>query len=150
MKESQSEQRVIIKGTKEGLIFYLDDECSFQTIVKASQTTLNASDQHLHKDEQASVILILGYRYLHDEQRETLKKIIEHDQQFIIDKYESEVIGKKEAEQWLEKREVKRITQIVRTGQVVEVTDDRLLVGDVNPGGQVQATERSYVRGHLH
>ncbi|HLR22181.1 MAG TPA: septum site-determining protein MinC [Pseudogracilibacillus sp.] len=150
MKESQSEQRVIIKGTKEGLIFYLDDECSFQTLVKAIQTTLTASDQHLHKDEQASVILNLGYRYLHDEQRETLKQIIEHDQQFIIDKYESEVIGKKEAEQWLEKSEVKRITQIVRSGQVVEVTGDLLLVGDVNPGGQVKATGSIYVLGHLN
>src|SRR5699024_12207571 len=67
-----------------------------------------------------------------------------------IYKYESEVIGKKEAEQWLEKSEVKRITQIVRSGQVVEVTGDLLLVGDVNPGGQVKATGSIYVLGHLN
>src|SRR5699024_9560564 len=133
----------------EGLIFYLDDECSFQTLVKAIQTTLTASDQHLHKDEQASVILNLGYRYLHDEQRETLKQIIEHDQQFIIYKYESENIVKKETEQYFEKSEVKRITQIVRSVQVEEVTGDLLLVGDVNQGRQVKATGRIYVLGHL-
>src|SRR5699024_7788874 len=53
------------------------------------------------------------------------------------------------AEQWVEKREVKRITQIVRSGQVVEVTGDILLVGDVNPGGQAKATGSIYVLGHV-
>lgn len=150
MTEEQSEQKVNIKGTKEGLIFYLDDDCTFQALVEAIKTTLSVTDEYTNKDEKAPVTLKLGCRYLRPEQKEILEQVIEKDRHFVIDKYDSEVIGRKEAEQWLEKSEVKRITQIVRSGQVIEITGDLLLIGDVNPGGQVKATGSIYILGHLY
>src|SRR5690625_3993362 len=39
--------------------------------------------------------------------------------------------------------------RLVRSGQVLEVTGDLLLVGDVNPGGKVVATGNIYILGNL-
>src|SRR5699024_3652387 len=75
--------------------------------------------------------------------------LIEGESQFTIERYDAEVIGKAEAEKWLEQSEVKVMTQIIRSGQVVEVVGDLLLIGDVNPGGQVKATGSIFILGKL-
>lgn len=143
-------QLVTIKGTKEGLIFYLDDDCSFQELVKELGSKLEMADTYTENEQQAvSVTLHVGYRYVRPEQKEQLKKIIEQDNRFSIFRYDAEVIGKKEAEEWFDQSEVKSISRIVRSGQIVEVTGDLLLIGDVNPGGQVKATGSIFILGNL-
>lgn len=147
----ENHQLVTIKGTKEGLTFYLDDDCSFDELFNELATKLQDAQLH-HEDnnEKATVILKLSDRYLKPEQKERLRSLIEFEHQFIIDRFDGDVIGRKEAENWLEKSEIKRLTQIVRSGQVIEITGDLLLVGDVNPGGQVRATGNIYILGKLH
>src|SRR5699024_10836560 len=49
----------------------------------------------------------------------------------------------------LKRNEIKTINRIVRSGQVVEVEGDLLLIGDVNPGAQVKATGNIFVLGNL-
>src|SRR5699024_1142807 len=56
---------------------------------------------------------------------------------------------KSEAKQWQDESEVKVLNRIVRSGQVLEVTGDLLLIGDVNPGGKVMTTGNIYVMGNL-
>jgi septum site-determining protein MinC len=142
---------IMIKGTKEGLIFYMNDDCSFQDLIQELETTLKMDDLYNENDTKAvSVILNVGYRYVRPTQKETLQHLIEGDGRFFIERYDAEVIGKKEAENWFDQSEVKSITQIVRSGQIVEVTGDLLLIGDVNPGAQVKATGNIFVLGHLH
>src|SRR5699024_5946405 len=69
---------------------------------------------------------------------------------FYIERFDTNVISKEEAETWMDEMEVKHITQIVRSGQVEEVVGDLLLIGDVNPGGQVRDTSDIYIIGHLY
>ena len=59
------------------------------------------------------------------------------------------MILKEEALQWKDETEVKVMDRLVRSGQVLEVIGDLLLVGDVNPGGKVIATGNIYILGNL-
>lgn len=149
---TQSDKQLItIKGTKEGLTFYIDDETPFQSVVKELEMKLTTTDFLEDKAEQAiAVILNFGYRYVSSKQRKLLKQLIEEQSHFFIERFDADVISKDEAETWFDEMEVKSITQIVRSGQIVEVTGDLLLIGDVNPGGQVRATGNIMILGHLH
>src|SRR5699024_519012 len=49
-----------------------------------------------------------------------------------------------------EASEIKGFNRIIRSGQVLEITGDMLLIGDVNPGGRIIATGNIYVMGNLH
>jgi len=147
----KEKQLVTIKGTKEGLIFYLDDDCSFRDLYQELETKMDSASKYTEDTNQvASVILKVGFRFIQPEQKEKLKQLIEKDKYFTIERYDSNVIDKKEAEAWFDQSEVKSITQIVRSGQVLEVTGDLLLIGDVNPGGEVKATGNIFVLGNLH
>lgn len=146
----ENNQLVTIKGTKEGLIFHLHDDCSFHSLIE--ELTLKLSEQYPYADveRQVDVVVKLGYRYLTEERKRTMQQLIEKDKRFRLVRYESEVIDKKTATEWLEETEVNRLKQIVRSGQVVQVKGDLLLIGDVNPGGQVRATGNIYILGKLN
>src|SRR5690625_5248176 len=59
-------------------------------------------------------------------------------------------MNKQEVEILLDKNEVKPFYRIVRSGQILEITGHLLLIGDVNPGGEVRATGDIYIMGKLH
>lgn len=144
-----NEQIVTVRGTKEGLIFHLDDDCSFDVLYEALYSRI-ASTSKQEANQSAPIILKLGYRYLHREQKQKLKRLIEQENQFKIERYDSQVVDKQEAEKWLEESSVKLMTQVVRSGQQLEVKGDLLLVGDVNPGAEVKASGNIYVLGQLN
>jgi len=146
----RDKQIITIKGTKEGLTFYIDDETPFQSVVEELESKLTTTDFLEDKEEQTiAVILNFGYRYVPNKHRKKLKQLIEEHSHFYIERFDSNVISKEEAETWFNEMEVKSVTQIVRSGQVVEVIGDLLLIGDVNPGGQVRATGNIMILGHL-
>lgn len=143
------QQLVTIKGTKEGLVFELNDEQTFTAVYDELVRKL-ATHQYGNDQEQAvSVVVKLGYRYLKEEQKERLIQLIEKDGRFKIERLDMEVISKTEALRFLEESTVKLEQGIVRSGQVLEVTGDLLLIGDVNPGGFVSATGNIFILGSL-
>ncbi|CDQ18138.1 septum site-determining protein MinC [Halobacillus karajensis] len=143
-----STQKVMIKGTRDGLTLRLDDQCSFQSILRELQEQLSMNgltDEH----PMIRVTIQLGNRYLNDEQKEELAAVIREKQKLVVDRIESDVLTKKEALEWKENTEINPIAKTVRSGQLIEVKGDLLLIGDVNPGGQVQATGNIFVMGSL-
>lgn len=56
---------------------------------------------------------------------------------------------KQEALEWKKKNEIVSVAKIIRSGQVLHVDGDLLLIGDVNPGGTVIATGNIFVLGAL-
>ncbi len=139
---------ITIKGTKEGLTIYIDDDSSFIQIY--DQLTQMLNEVPYHKYEQIiSVKIDLNNRYLSDEKLEMLKTLVEKDFRFKVVQINSNVISKIEAEKLAEKHEVKTFNQVVRSGQVINVTGHLLLIGNVNPGGEVKATGNIYVMGKL-
>lgn len=142
-------QNVTIKGTKEGLVLHLDDSCSYEELKRELDHKLSANSRTQDERHVTSVKVEMGNRYLTESQREELKDLIRQKKNFVVDDIESNVITKEEAERLMAKTEVMTVSRIIRSGQVLEVPGDLLLVGDVNPGGTVIAGGNIFIMGTL-
>lgn len=144
----EKKQLITIKGTRDGLTLFIDDSCSFEdAFIELNEKLI---ENHSQKEEPiVSVTVKLGNRYLNPEQTERLQGLINQDSHFHVQAFESNVIPKEEALLLKEESEVKAINRIIRSGQVMEVSGDLLLIGDVNPGGKVVSTGNIYVMGSL-
>lgn len=141
-------QNVIIKGTKNGLTLHLDDACSYSELKKELDQKLYESSRS-QKDKLISVMVEVGNRYLTAEQQEEIKELIRQKKNLVVDTITSNVITKQEADAIKAENEIVSIAKIVRSGQILEVPGDLLLIGDVNPGGTVMAGGNIYVMGAL-
>ncbi|UFT97919.1 septum site-determining protein MinC [Radiobacillus kanasensis] len=143
-----NKQIVTIKGTRDGLTLYIDDSCSFDEMMEELEQVL--SSNHVDDEEPMITVTIqLGNRYLHKEQEEKLRALIREKNRLVVQSIESNVILKEKALEWKEDSEIKIINRIIRSGQVVEVKGDLLLVGDVNPGAKIVASGNIFVMGSL-
>ena len=142
-------QNVTIKGTKEGLVLHLDDSCSYEELKRELDHKLSANARSQDERQLTSVKVEIGNRYLTESQRGELKDLIRHKKNFEVDDIESNVITKEEAGQLLADTEVVTVSRIIRSGQVLEVPGDLLLIGDVNPGGTVIAGGNIFIMGTL-
>ncbi|MFB5194730.1 septum site-determining protein MinC [Neobacillus sp. KR4-4] len=142
-------QNVTIKGTKEGLVLHLDDSCSYDELKKELDYKLSANSSTQDERHLTSVKVEIGNRYLTEPQREELKELIRQKKNFVVDEIESNVITKDEAEELIAETEVMTVSRIIRSGQVLEVPGDLLLIGDVNPGGTVIAGGNIFIMGTL-
>jgi len=146
---SNKKQFVTIKGTKEGLSIFIDEACSFEEAMADLQEKINAIRPKEY-EPIVSVHVKLGNRYLLESQEKELREILNHKSRFYIESIDSNVILKEDALKWKENSEIKAVRKIVRSGQVLEITGDLLLIGDVNPGGKVVSTGNVYILGNLY
>jgi septum site-determining protein MinC len=142
-------QNVTIKGTKDGLVLHLSDSCSYNELMKELDEKLTANSKLQVDRHLIPVKVDIGNRYLSNTQAEELKALIRQKKNLVVDEIESNVITKQEAEEIKSKDEVVPVTKIVRSGQILKVSGDLLLVGDVNPGGTVIAGGNIFVMGAL-
>ncbi|NGQ94306.1 septum site-determining protein MinC [Brevibacillus sp. SYP-B805] len=141
--------KVTIKGTKEGLVFFMDDTCSFDELLADLREKIEHSHQQILTGPLVRVSLKLGKRYCTPEQQEELTGIIRQRGNLVIHTIDSDVITREEAFAERLKTGFKIQTHTVRSGQVLDVDGDVLLLGDVNPGGTVKSTGSIFVIGHL-
>lgn len=144
----EKKQLITIKGTRDGLTLFIDDSCSFEDALHELREVIKTS-QPKEDEPIVSVTVQLGYRYLSPKQKELLEKLIGEKNRLTVLSFESNVILKDEALKWQEENEVKVINRIIRSGQVLEVSGDLLLIGDINPGGIVVSTGNIYIMGKL-
>ena len=142
-------QNVTIKGTKEGLVLHLDDTCSFQELKRELDEKLSENSRTQDERNLIYVKVNMGNRYITEEQREELNELIRLKKNLIVDDIVSNVITMEEAEQLKKEHEVKTVSKIIRSGQVLEAPGDLLLIGDVNPGGTVIAGGNIFIMGTL-
>ena len=149
----KKQQNVTIKGTKDGITLHLDDCCSFSELLVELDEKLST---HYYDGDGRSLIEVhvkVGNRYLTEVQQEEIRTLIRNKKNLVVDSIESDVITKAEAIAWKEETEIVPISKIVRSGQVLHVKGNLLLIGDVNPGGTVIAGEYFVVgslRGIAH
>ena len=137
--EEKKQQNVTIKGTKDGITLHLDDCCSFSELLKELDEKLST---HYYEGDGRSLIEVrvkVGNRYLTEVQQEEIRTLIRNKKNLVVESIESDVITKAEAIAWKEETEIVPISKIVRSGQVLHVKGNLLLIGDVNPGGTVIA-----------
>ncbi|GLO66713.1 MULTISPECIES: septum site-determining protein MinC [Oceanobacillus] len=141
-------QIITIKGTRDGLSLFIDEDASFQEILKELEEKIQYSKPK--QDEPVvSVKVKLGDRYVSEEKEEQIRQIITTDQRFQVIGIDSNLIPINDAKRWMDDSEVKVINRVVRSGQILEIQGDLLLVGDVNPGGRVVASGNIYIMGNL-
>lgn len=140
---------VTIKGTKDGLTLHLDDSCSYEELKKELDQKLSASYRANEDRPLMTVHVKVGNRYLSENQKEELRGLIRQKKNLVVDSIESAVITKEEADMRKAENEVSTVARMIRSGQVLEVPGDLLLVGDVNPGGTVMAGGNIFIMGAL-
>lgn len=142
-------QNVTIKGTKDGLTLHLDDTCSYDELKKELDRKLSNSSRVQEEQQLLSVKVKAGNRYLTQEQQEELKDLIRQKRNLIVEALETNVMTKDEAEKLRQETEIVTVAKVIRSGQVLEIVGDLLLIGDVNPGGTVKATGNIFIMGTL-
>jgi septum site-determining protein MinC len=145
----QKQQYVTIKGTKDGLTLHLDDTCSYYDLVTELEEKLSVNQTNEPDGPLVAVHLKVGNRYLTPEQEEEIRTLIRTKKNLVVESIDSNVITKEEALVWKRKTEIVSVSKIVRSGQILHVKGDLLLIGDVNPGGTVIAGGNIFILGAL-
>ncbi|WP_456278119.1 septum site-determining protein MinC [Bacillus sp. AK128] len=143
------QQYVTIKGTKDGLTLHLDDRCSFQELLSEIEDKLSANQQTQPDRPHIVVHVKVGTRYISKDQEEMLSTLIGKKKNLVIGSIDSEVITMAEALEWKKQSEVSTVCKMIRSGQILEVPGDLILIGDVNPGGTVIAGGNIFIMGAL-
>ncbi|MCL1630511.1 septum site-determining protein MinC [Sporolactobacillus sp. CPB3-1] len=140
---------VTMKGRKDGLVLVMDETCAYRDLVHELKVKLT-ENTNLYKDGPIiSVKVQVGNRYISTEQREQLRDIIHAFERLKVDEIQSNVMSLEEIAQKQKQERIIRMARIIRSGQVLSVEGDLLLIGDVNPGGKVSASGNIYILGAL-
>lgn len=138
-------QLVHIKGTKEGLVLRLDDQCAYTELVEELDRKVSEGGI----DGKVDVQLHLGNRYLPNELLHEIQQIIERTGNMFIKDVQRNVLTIEECEAKVLESQVSTFVGIVRSGQVLQCAGDIVVIGDVNPNGSVVAGGNIYILGKL-
>lgn len=144
-----TKHKVTIKGTKDGLVFLMDDDCSFDELISELKNKVEHSHQKFLSGPIIKVTIQLGSRYITSEQEQKIRNVLRTRGNLIIHDIVSDVMTKEEALLERLSSEIRLEVRNVRSGQVLEHDGDVLLLGDVNPGGCILATGSIYILGSL-
>ncbi|MCD7032926.1 septum site-determining protein MinC [Metabacillus sp. GX 13764] len=147
--KAQKHQLVMIKGTKDGLSLFMDDMCSYSQLLSELETMLSARQYVQENGPATGVIVKAGNRFLTVEQEEEITAAISKNKSLAVEKIESNVLTKSEAQQLAAEKNIHTEVRMVRSGQVLKTEGDLLLIGDVNPGASVAAGGNIYILGSL-
>lgn len=135
---------VTIKGTKDGLVFRLDDSCEWDVLLEELRHKLEKTHQQILTGPIIHVHVKLGERVVGDEEKDRIRSIIGTKGNLLIQSIESEAAAEPEGDPGL-----KLLKGIVRSGQTLRHEGHLLFMGDVNPGGTIECTGSIYVMGSL-
>lgn len=138
-------QLVHIKGTKEGLVLRLDDQCAYAELVEELKRKVSEGGI----DGKVDVQLHLGKRYLSTAQQDELITIVQGPGNMHVSKVHSDVITIQEKMEIEQASQCETYIGIVRSGQILNAIGDIVVIGDVNPNGKIEAGGSIYVLGNL-
>lgn len=138
-------QLVHIKGTKEGLVLRLDDQCAYADLVEELERKVSEGGI----DGKVDVQLHLGNRYLSNEQQTELIEIVHRPGNMHVAKVLSDVISIQESTDQQLVNQSETFVGIVRSGQILKASGDIIVIGDVNPNGKIEAGGNIFVLGNL-
>lgn len=136
---------VTIKGIKDGLVFLFDDQCDFSELMTELRYKLEHSHQNILTGPIMHVDVKLGKRNISEEQKTLLLDALKQKGNLLVRSVETPGILSAE----LPEQPVHTICGMVRSGQILRHTGNLLLLGDVNPGGQVLCSGDIIIVGAL-
>lgn len=140
-----TKQLVYMKGTKDGLVVRLDDQCSYDELVAA----LDEKIVENRVEEQIEVQISTGNRYCTDSQMTELLNAVQKSLNVRVSKVKSDIITIEESNQRIMENQTSTYIGIVRSGQKITAEGDLVVIGDVNPNARVEAGGSIYVLGKL-
>lgn len=140
---------VTLMGKKDGFVLAIDDTCAFDALIGELKQKLSQNQSLYHEGPTITVRVQAGNRYLKSEQREELTRVICSFHHLKVAAIESNVMTQQEFEDKRAREQLVSVNKVVRSGQVLSIRGNLLLIGDVNPGGTVSATGSVYVFGAL-
>ncbi|WP_306954459.1 septum site-determining protein MinC [Alicyclobacillus tolerans] len=144
---------VTLKGTKEGLLLLLDDQAELSRLLEDLDSLLNGEKKSFFSGPGVAISIDYGNRQLSSEHDYELIKILhllmEKDNLFIKEWGPSTLAKRSLFEN--QKTNVRQTLWkgTIRAGQKMVFDGDVVIIGDVNPGGEVQATGDIYCLGRL-
>ncbi|WP_431027337.1 septum site-determining protein MinC [Lysinibacillus sp. LZ02] len=136
---------VHIKGTKNGLVLRLDDQCAYSELVEELEQKVSEGGI----DGKVEVQLHLGNRYCTDLQKQQLIQVVQSTGKMLVSRILSDVLTIEESNQQVAQQKCETYVGIVRSGQIVRTCGDIVVIGDVNPNGRIEAGGNIYVLGKL-
>ena len=145
MTQVSKQQVVTIKGTKDGLILRLDDQCAYSDLLE--ELGKKAQDPGL--EGAVEVQIHTGSRYCSDQAAKEIIQIVQSAGHLRVSKIQSDVITMEECNHRVQEQQSETYIGIVRSGQEVRAKGDLVVIGDVNPNGHVSAAGSIYILGRL-
>jgi septum site-determining protein MinC len=141
---------VSVKGMKEGLLFLLDEQCEYETLFEYLADMLHKNPSALLSGPEIQVSVDFGSRtFTRDESVQLLNVFLEKDN-FMIREWGSQTSARRSMFTNRVRTPAQTIHKgTVRAGQQLFFEGDVVLIGDVNPGGEISATGDIYVFGRL-
>lgn len=140
---------VTIKGTKEGLVFLIEETASFSEVLKELNEKLSQAFDKFVDDAVTSVIIKIGNRKLSEEEKNLILSVFKTKPNLIVKAIHTEEEVSSDRLQKLLETDLQIHRGTVRSGQVLQHDGNLLLLGDINPGGSVIVTGDLYVMGAL-
>ncbi|WP_127529711.1 septum site-determining protein MinC [Paenibacillus kobensis] len=140
-------QHITIKGVKEGLVFLLDDRCEFSALLDELHYKLEKTHQQLLTGPLIHVHVKLGNRETTEEEKEQIKSVLRQRGNLLVQSVQGEADQAPQPDG--NEQQLKVMTGIIRSGQVVTHEGSLLLLGDLHPGGSIICTGDIYVMGNL-
>ncbi len=148
----KSEMRlpVSVKGTKDGLLFLLDEQCEFSLLLSHLDGLLNGDTSAVFEGPQVAVSIDYGLRSLSTQEQRDLLALFLGKENFIIREFSNHTSARRALTGYREKLPAQFVYKgTVRAGQSLNFDGDIVVIGDVNPGGEVIATGDVYIFGKL-
>ena len=147
---------ITFKGKREGISIYIKDG-SFDTIKKELEKKIRKSERFF---KGAKIVEIAGIeeKVLKTEEVKEIKKIVTEKYSMIVEekKPEENMINIEKEDDMnlgyfsgLKEGNTKFITSTIRSGQLVKFDGNIVIIGDVNPGGELSAKGNIVVLGTL-
>ncbi|MGL4361983.1 MAG: septum site-determining protein MinC [Cellulosilyticaceae bacterium] len=155
---SSIQNYVVFKGSLDGVIVILDENCAFETILEVFNEKLQSSRKFF---QGAQTNIKFSGRKLSLEEESALMDILKNQDIFNVtfihpfERTEEAISDAKEhwAQEELQKPNVSLLYThygMVRSGQSIDYKGSVLVLGDVNPGGVINADGNIIVMGTLN
>lgn len=141
---------ISVKGTKDGLVFLLDEHCEFSLLLDHLDGLLNGETSTVFEGPDIAVSIDYGSRLMNAKEQRSLLEMFMQKDNFVIREWSSSTTARKSLPSFREKGPPQLVYKgTVRAGQNLSFDGDIVVIGDVNPGGEVVATGDVYVFGKL-
>lgn len=140
---------VAIKGTRDGLLFLLDEECSFDALLLHVDQLIDGDGAVLFSEGEVAVSIDYGSRTLSNVEHRQLLEVFLKRENFIIREFGPRTLSKQAVSPGERRFNQSVVKGVVRNGQYLSFDGDVVWIGDVNPGGTIVASGDIYVFGRL-